>query len=411
MMLKALAIAQDIASGTMTAEDALELGDAAINAREGELGVFQTLATDKHPGTGPLAGIAVGVKDIFDTVDLPTEYNSPIYSSHQPVADASLVSMLRGAGGTVAGKTVTTEFAWFSPGRTRNPVNPDHTPGGSSSGSAAGVAAGFFPAAIGTQTGGSIIRPAAFCGVTGYKPSFRLFPTVGVKCFSWSLDTVGFFAARVADVAFVAAACSGRDLIVDDGQTNPPAIASLPMPIDLHMSADMETALDTATALADAPRAEPDPAIIDATLQAHPVIQDYEACLSLAFERQHHRAMLSPRLRDYLDEASTITPDAYDDARRLANKARKAAHDLFADADILMLPSAPGAAPPGLESTGDSIFNRSVTLLGLPSLSIAGFTDPSGMPLGIQLIARFGQDKALLQAGHWLERRIAEHFS
>ena len=146
---------------------------------------------------------------------MPTEYGSPIYAGYRPKTDASMVALIRRAGGTLIGKTVTTEFAHLDPGKTRNPRNLAHTPGGSSSGSAAGVAAGFFPIATGTQTGGSVIRPASFCGVAGFKPSYRLLPTIGMKCVSWHLDTAGLFAASVADVAFAAAAISGRDLRVD----------------------------------------------------------------------------------------------------------------------------------------------------------------------------------------------------
>ena len=180
-MLSARAIAIEVADGRLTPQQALQAGLDNIATKEAKLQTFTQAAPELKPGKGPLSGIAVGIKDVFDTYDMPTTYGSKIYQGHQPVSDAALVNMLRHAGATIAGKTVTTEFAWFTPGPTRNPNNPAYTPGGSSSGSAAGVAAGFFPAAIGTQTGGSIIRPAAFCGVSGYKPSFRLFPTIGLN--------------------------------------------------------------------------------------------------------------------------------------------------------------------------------------------------------------------------------------
>ena len=169
----------------------------------------------KMLAASPLRGLPLAFKDIFDTADMPTAYGTPIYDGHRPRADAALVAMARRAGANIVGKTVTTPFAFLDPARTKNPRNPAHTPGGSSSGSAAAVAAGMVPVAVGTQTGGSVIRPAAYCGVAGYKPSYRMLPTVGVKCFSWSLDTPGFFAASVADVAFAAGAISGRDLRVD----------------------------------------------------------------------------------------------------------------------------------------------------------------------------------------------------
>ncbi len=228
-----------------------------------EVGAFVTLdlegarkaAHDAGLKDKPLRGLPVALKDIFDTADMPTEYGSPIYAGYRPKTDASLVALIRRAGGTLIGKTVTTEFAHLDPGKTRNPHNLAHTPGGSSSGSAAGVAAGFFPIATGSQTGGSVIRPASFCGVAGFKPSYRLLPTVGMKCVSWHLDTAGLFAASVADVAFAAAAISDRDLRVDGRTPSSPRIGVLreqPWPA---ASDDMTAALDSAARAASAANA------------------------------------------------------------------------------------------------------------------------------------------------------------
>jgi Asp-tRNA(Asn)/Glu-tRNA(Gln) amidotransferase A subunit family amidase len=207
-------ILDDIAEGRDGVAAALARCRAVIGERDGDIRAFEAVASgDYHVATqGPLAGIAVGVKDIFDTYDMPTRYGSPIYDGFQPRADAPIVAMARARGAHVIGKTVTTEFAFLQPAKTVNPHDAAHTPGGSSSGSAAAVAAGMIPAAIGTQTGGSVIRPAAFCGVAGYKPSFRLFPTGGMKTFAWTLDTAGFFAASARDVALFCALLSGRDL-------------------------------------------------------------------------------------------------------------------------------------------------------------------------------------------------------
>ncbi len=408
--LSAQNIAAEIAGGRMTAQEALDQCKVSIDRDESTIQAFTHQPSKLLPGKGSLAGIAVGIKDVFDTYDMPTGYGSAIYENHKPVADASVVSMLRRAGATIAGKTVTTEFAWFAPGPTRNPHNPAHTPGGSSSGSAAGVAAGFFPAAIGTQTGGSIIRPAAFCGVAGYKPSFRLFPTIGMKQFSWSLDTVGFFAASVADAAFVAAACSGRDLGVDQADQTVPRFGIYRSPIDDQMAPDMADALQKATSIAKEAGASvtdvvpPEP--LEKARDAHAPIQDFEAALSLADEHMRSPALLSAKLRDHLDAAAHITPETYDNARRTANHARKASRDLFSTCDALLLPSAPGTAPETLASTGDSVFNRLWTLLGMPCVSVAGLTGDNGLPLGLQIIAPFGQDKRALQAAHWLEKQI-----
>ena len=410
-MLSAKAIAAEVQAKRLHAKDALLMGAERANSQESKLKIY----THKAPlavGKGPLSGIAVGVKDIFDTHDMPTCYGSKIYPDRQPSTDAALVRMLKHAGATIAGKTVTTEFAWFTPGPTRNPHNPMHTPGGSSSGSAAGVAAGYFPAAIGSQTGGSIIRPAAFCGVSGFKPSFRLFPTIGMKHFSWSLDTVGFFAASAADNGFVASLCSGRDLIVDETDESAPRIGLLVGGINDQMEPDM------ARTIAMLKRHLPRRGAqfikiktnqkIEAARSAHAPVQGFEARLSLSDELARHKAKLSKNLRAYLKEAEDITPQIYDEARRTANHARKACHDLFTDCDVLLTASAPGTAPRTLKSTGNSIFNQLWTLMGLPCVNIPGLLGDNGLPLGVQIIAPFGQDKRALQAAHWIETHLPD---
>jgi Asp-tRNA(Asn)/Glu-tRNA(Gln) amidotransferase A subunit family amidase len=216
-----LSILRAIERGETTPQESVAQSFDAIAATDARIGAFRGVADREAAlaiaarAAGPLAGIAVGVKDIFDTHDMPTEFGSAIYAGNRPASDAALVAMIRAKGAVLAGKTVTTEFAFLQPAGTRNPHNLAHTPGGSSSGSAASVAAGMVPVAVGTQTGGSVIRPAAYCGVAGYKPSFRLVPMVGVKTFAWSLDTAGFFAAGVADAAAFVAWLSGRALTVE----------------------------------------------------------------------------------------------------------------------------------------------------------------------------------------------------
>ncbi len=378
------------------------------DALEDTLQVFAHRRDDAPSNDGPLSGIAVGVKDIFDTHDMPTCHGSPIYDNHRPPADSALVARLRRCGATIAGKTVTTEFAWMTPNVTRNPHDTGHTPGGSSSGSAAGVAAGFFPVAIGSQTGGSVIRPASFCGVAGYKPSFRLFPTVGMKHFSWSLDTPGFFAKTVADCAAFAAILSDRPLQV----AHEPRLLRIGLyrsTIDDHMSADMAQALQIcaeACRAAGATVVDVDSiASVEAAHAAHAPIQDFEAAQALADEAMRHADVLSPQLRAYLDTAKKVSPETYDTARRTAKRARKASRDLFAQCDVLLVASAPGAAPETLESTGDSRFNRLWTLLGLPCVNVSGLRGENGLPLGLQVVAPFGQDALALQAAHWIEKQ------
>ena len=241
-----------IEAGSLSPQAAIDHAMEAIKARDGETGAFVCAAASATAGTGPLAGIAVGVKDIFDTADFPTEMGSAIYAGWRPKADAPVVAEMKRLGATVAGKTVTTAFASLDPAGTRNPRNPGHTPGGSSSGSAAAVAAGMVPLALGTQTGGSIIRPAAFCGVAAIKPSYRLLQTEGVKCFAWSLDTVGLFASGVEDVATALAILTGRPEMAG------PAAETLRIGImtqDFAGAPDAEGARGLATAIAAAERA------------------------------------------------------------------------------------------------------------------------------------------------------------
>jgi Asp-tRNA(Asn)/Glu-tRNA(Gln) amidotransferase A subunit family amidase len=420
-MLSALDLARRIEAGELSPADVIDLCARAIAARESEVEAFVTLDLERarrvaHDAAGrlragPLRGLPVGMKDIFDTVDFPTEYGSPIYAGHRPASDAALVAMVARAGGLVLGKTVTTEFAHMYPGKTRNPADPAHTPGGSSSGSAAAVAAGMVPVATGSQTGGSIVRPAAFCGIAGYKPSYKLFPTVGMKCFSWSLDTAGLFAATVADVAFAAAAISGRDLRVDRGPAAAPRLALVRTHIWAEASASMQAAVESAAQAAERAGARVVdvvlPPVLEDAFRLHPTIQTYEAWAALGSEYERHRDRLSARMRELLDPAAAITAETYDAARRTAKRARQALADLMSGADAILTPSAPGAAPRGLGSTGLAIFNRLWTLMGTPCVNVPGFKDDSGLPLGVQIVGRFGRDRAALEAARFLEQAIA----
>jgi Asp-tRNA(Asn)/Glu-tRNA(Gln) amidotransferase A subunit family amidase len=417
-MLSALDLVRRIDVGELTPRAVIDLCAEAIAAREGGIGAFAALdleaarrsAAAPHLLALPLRGLPTGIKDIFDTADFPTAYGSPIHAGHRPNADAAMVMMVRRAGGIVPGKTVTTQFASLEPAGTRNPRNAAHTPGGSSSGSAAAVAAGMLPVAIGSQTGGSVIRPAAFCGVAGFKPSYRTLPTAGMKCFSWSLDTVGLFAASVADVAFAAAAISGRGLLVEGRLPAPPVIALTRTHDWSEASAPMQQAVESAAREAERKGARVKelalPPIIEQAAAAHRIIQDYEAFRALAFEYDHHRDRLGPTLREQLDKAAEIDADAYDDARRTTRRARQAFADLLADGEVILTPSAPGAAPHGLESTGRPTFNRLWTLLGTPCVNVPGLSDAAGLPLGVQIVARFGRDRFALAAAAFLEQAL-----
>ncbi len=415
-MLSALELARRIEDGALTPAGVIGLCAEAIAARDGEIGAFAALniervrrraeASADALRAAPLRGLPVGVKDIFDTADLPTEYGSKIYAGHQPAADCSVVSLLYRAGGLVLGKTVTTEFVHMQPAKTRNPRNLEHTPGGSSSGSAAAVAAGMAPIATGTQTGGSVIRPAAFCGVAGFKPSYRLLSTVGIKCFSWSLDTVGLFAAGVADVAFASAAISERDLRVDRAPPGTPTLLLLRNHLRDEASADMLKAIDTAARAATMAGARiEERELPDVVLEAHrvqPIIMEYEAFRALAYEYDNHRASIGPVLGGLLDRAARIPSEEYDAARRVTKRARHAVNELL-EGNFILTPSAPGAAPRGLGSTGLATFNRLWTSMGTPCVNVPGLRDASGLPLGVQIVGRFGRDRSTLEAALFIE--------
>jgi Asp-tRNA(Asn)/Glu-tRNA(Gln) amidotransferase A subunit family amidase len=418
-MLSALALARGIEAGELSPQKVIELCAEAIAAREGEIGAFVALGLEAArraaavPGLAqrPLHGLPFGIKDIFDTVDFPTEYGTPIYAGHRPKTDAAMVALVRRAGGIVLGKTVTTEFASLQPAGTRNPRNPAYTPGGSSSGSAAAVAAGMVAVATGSQTGGSVIRPAAYCGIAGYKPSYRMLPTVGMKCFSWSLDTVGLFAAGVADVALAAAAITGRELRVDRQPPQVPTVALVRTHLWAEASAEMQGAVERAARAAETAGARVKdvklPPILEDAVRAHGTVQDYEAYRALADEWDRHRDAFGPVLQEQLGKAAAITPDAYDEARRTARRARQAFADLMVDTHVILTPSAPGAAPHGLGSTGRPTFNRLWTLLGPPCINVPGIDDKDGLPLGIQIVGRFARDHIALEAALFLEQALA----
>ena len=360
---------------------------------------------------GPLAGLPIAVKDIFDTRDLPTSYGSPIYPARPAHADAAVVSALRRAGGLVIGKSSTTEFAYLHPTETRNPRAPGRTPGGSSAGSAAAVAAGLVPLALGTQTGGSVIRPASYCGVVGYKPSFGWLPTVGLKCFSWSLDTVGLFARDVTDGAWFAQALCGRALAIEPGAPAAPLVVSVPEDYPWEgLSANARAAMALAGHALQAAGIEVRrcqlPPWAGAAFEAHAAIQGYEAWRCLRWEFDEHRELLSPLLRDYLHGSRDITAAHYEAAQAVATQARIEAQAWLQGAGVLLTPGAPDEAPAGYASTGPSTFNRLWTLLGVPCISVPGPVGDGGAPMGLQLIAPLGADAQLLAVARQLEQAL-----
>jgi Asp-tRNA(Asn)/Glu-tRNA(Gln) amidotransferase A subunit family amidase len=415
-MLSALDLAHALEQGSETIDKIYDVISERIAAREQDIQAFTSLDLERarsaaHAVCGPLRGLPLAVKDNIETGDHPTAYGSPIHTGHQPAVDAVSVALARRAGACVIGKTVTTEFAFFSPGPTRNPHNLGHSPGGSSSGSAAGVAAGFFPLALGTQTGGSVVRPASFCGIAGFKPSFGRLPTVGVKIFSWSLDTLGVFGKGVRDVAFGAGLIAARDWRIDGTQAGAPHLGFLePQPwaqADDEMLAAFERARDLAVRAGARVTSVSLPPIFREAFAAHQTIQDYEATRALAAERDMAPERISDVLLKTLDEGAAISSADYDAAQDTALAARRACAEVMGSVDVLVTPSAPGAAPAGLGSTGSSVFNRIWTLMGVPAVNVPGLRSQAGLPLGMQVLAPFGRDRSALLAADWLEARLA----
>jgi len=411
-MMSLAELQRRIDSGDLSADTAISQSREAIGARDKSIGAFVCLDDNARAAdAGPLRGIAVGIKDIIDTSDFPTEMGSPIYRGWRPRADASVVAVLKQAGATIVGKTATTAFASVDPTATLNPHNADHTPGGSSSGSAAAVAAGMIPLALGTQTGGSVIRPASFCGVAAIKPSFPLLPTVGVKCYSWTLDTVGLFAAGVKDLAYGLSAMTKRPELLPGAGIETPRIGLVAQ--DFAGAADPtgEEALQIAARAAEragvSVRALALPEIVAQAWRIQPTIQEFEAHQALAWEYLSHHDAMPPLLRAKLVETRSIPPAAYDEARGIARRARGALAQIFDDVDVLLTFSAPGAAPKGLASTGDPRFNRLWTLMGVPCVNIPATIAAGGLPVGVQVIARFGDDAGALAAARFVEDALA----
>jgi Asp-tRNA(Asn)/Glu-tRNA(Gln) amidotransferase A subunit family amidase len=411
-MLSLAEIQRRIDQGELSPDAAIAQSLAAIEAQDKAIGAFVCHdPAARAGGSGPLRGIAVGIKDIMDTADFPTEMGSSIYLGWRPRADAAVVEMVRAAGGTIIGKTTTTAFASRDPTATLNPRNHGHTPGGSSSGSAAAVAAGMIPLALGTQTGGSVIRPASFCGVAAIKPSYGLLPMVGIKCYSWTLDTAGLFAAGVEDLARGLSAISKRPELTGEAPKAAPRIGLVSQ--DFAGAPDVESAEALRIAAAAAERAGASvrtlslPEIVAEAWRIHPTVQEFEAHRALAWEYRVHHDAIPPLTREKLDETVGLPPQAYDEARGIAHRARKALAKVFDEVDVLLTFSAPGAAPKGLDSTGDARFNRLWTLMGVPCVNIPGYLAEGGLPVGVQVIGRFGDDAGALAAARFVEKALA----
>ena len=360
-----------------------------------------------------LKGVPFGIKDIFDTADMPTTYGSPIYVGWRPADDASAAALPRAAGAILLGKTVTTEFANRQPGPTTNPHSPDFSPGGSSSGSAAAVADFMVPLAIGTQTGGSVIRPAAYCGVVGFKPSFGLFPPAGMRINTEALDTVGIMARLVGDIALFRAAMMA---ISYSAPRTPETAPRLGLCLGPHWEeaqpegrAVLQAAVERLGAAGAAiSEIELPPECTDAD-EWQRVLGSFEGLRNHMPELYRHEALLSPRLRDEkISQGRELTLDAFRAACRGAERARAAAQNWASGFDAILTLPAPGRAPRGLADTGSAVFNAVWTQLHMPCLTLPAGQGPDGLPIGIQLVARRHADERLLEAGLWVEHQLAE---
>ena len=373
---------------------------------------------------GPLHGVPVGIKDIFDTADMPTEYGSVLHAGRTPSRDATAVSLLRAAGAVIMGKTVTTEFAYFFPGKTRNPHNPEHTPGGSSSGSAAAVASGMVPLALGSQTNGSTIRPAAYCGVIGFKPTHGLISRHRVFALSRTLDHVGLFARSINDIALLTEQLIGYDEA--DPDTRPRAtipfvnIAGEEPPLE-PMFAFVKTPLwertddDTREGFAElmdhlaklAEEVELFPSAVEAWDQ-HQTIMSAEMALNLEREYDSGRERLSEKLRKQIEQGRGVRAIDYQRALARLDPIHESFVELFEQRyDAIMTPAAPGPAPKGLDATGDPSFCTLWTLCGMPAVGLPLMQAKNGLPIGVQLVGPRGGDARLLRTARWLMARVA----
>lgn len=367
---------------------------------------------DGIPGRRPLRGVSLGVKDLIDVEGLPTRAGSPVTLSSPAASDAPCVSRFRDLGAVIQGKTVTTEFGYFSPGPTRNPHHPGHTPGGSSSGSAAAVGAGVIPVALGTQTAGSLTRPAAYCGAAGMVLAHGSTDLSGVTGLSESLDSLGILTRDIADLQYVYTAFTGRSPIVPGRSTvrtvvvwggsdlHPidPAMADLVDRLpDLLERADVETRAleydDHVRTLAD----------------DHVTVMSHEAAETLDEVVRDHAAALSPALLDLVDAGRAVRPDDHAAALIRRDRSRDLLAETLGDHGVIVGPAAPGPAPSGLDATGSPVLSRPWQLLGCPVVVVPGATTDSGMPLGLQVIGLPGRESALFEVAAVLENELRSH--
>jgi Asp-tRNA(Asn)/Glu-tRNA(Gln) amidotransferase A subunit family amidase len=419
--LSAMEIAASIAAGEVTSEsvtrdclDRIAARDDTVKAWvnfDADLALAQARALDRERRQGPLHGVPIGVKDIIDTFDMPTEMGSPIYRGYRPPADAACVALLRRAGAIILGKTTTCELAGVAPSATTNPHNAAYTPGGSSSGSAAAVADNMVPAALGTQTGGSVLRPSSFCGVFGYKPTYNSFNKAGVKPAAESIDTIGCIARSIDDIELFTD-------VLRMQEPQPPCVLDAAPRIGLCRTEIWNTAQPetkaavegTATALEKSGAAVRDIDLPEAFAGLHALargtINHFERAACMAFEWDHHREALSPQMRRYIESGLKTSRADYVTACRRVEACRALLPEVFEDVDVLLSPCVPGEPPRGLASTGDPSMQAIWTALHTPSMTLPTHRGPNNLPVGIQLIAQRYDDDRLFACARWIWGRI-----
>jgi Asp-tRNA(Asn)/Glu-tRNA(Gln) amidotransferase A subunit family amidase len=419
--LSATEIARRIAAGEITAEGVARACLERIAAREPAIHAFanvdpalalrQARELDRGPSRGPLHGVAIGIKDVIDTIGLPTEMGSPIYRGYRPACDAACVALLRAAGAVILGKTVTAEFAGMAPGPTVNPHNFAHTPGGSSSGSGAAVADLMIPAALGTQTGGSVLRPAAYCGVIGYKPTFGAFNRAGLKFAAESLDTIGLMARTIDDLELITSVLLGRKAGAAAAIGAAPKIGLCRTSLWDTAQPETQHAVEDAAARLAAGGAE----LRDVALPqdfsglrtaARETINNYERSKSMAAEWASHRDQISAKLQRCIELGMDMPYADYLAAIALGESCRARLADVFEGLDVLLAPCVKGEAPAGLDSTGDPTFQAIWTILYVPTMSLPTHKGPNGLPVGIQLIGRRHDDQRLFACARWVWDRL-----
>ena len=434
--LSAADAARAVRDGALSAEQLVEACLARIRETEPQVEAWQFLdpehalaqaraLDERHrhgEAPGPLHGVPVGVKDIIDTADMPTEDGTVLHAGRTPARDAAVVAMLRASGAVILGKTVTTECAAFAPGKTRNPRNPEHTPGGSSSGSAAAVAAGMVPLALGSQTNGSVLRPASFCGVYGFKPTHGLIPRSGILKLSRTLDQVGVFARTLSDVALLAEQIVGCDEGDPDTRPRariplvrtaaespplPPFFAFVKTPVWQRAADDTKAGFaELVETLGDRVVEVELPEAAREAWEWHRTIMEAEMAANLDLEWEKGRERLSESLRSQLARGREVRALDYQKARARIPLLNEGFAEIFERCDAILTPSAPGTAPKGLDSTGDPAFCTLWTFCGMPALSLPLMRGENGLPLGVQLVGPRDGDARLLRTARWLVAQV-----